>query len=91
MTFSLVCQDISKEDVRKAINIESLEHPYLLFNKHDKEEIIKRIETDEESEAIYTRLMASVNMLLYKPVDPSIPERSTHVRAGWTEEDRERK
>ncbi|MEM9329587.1 MAG: heparinase II/III family protein [Bacteroidota bacterium] len=91
MTFSLISQDISKEDVGKAINIESLEHPYLLFDNNGKEEIIKRIETDEEGEAIYRRLMANVNMLLYKPVDPSIPERSTHVRAGWTEEDRERK
>lgn len=88
--FSLMSQDITKEDVRKSINFDELEHPYLLFDKAGKDKMRQLIQSDEESKDIYERLMARVGMLLYKPVDTSIPQRSTHVRAGWSEEDRER-
>lgn len=82
-------QDVDKNAISESIPIENLEHPYLFFTDSDKPAIRQRIQTDTESKQIMDRLLAEANMLLYQPVDSSIPARGTHVRAGWTEEDRE--
>jgi len=85
----LSAQDLTAEAVRQAIPLETLSHPYLLFDEAGKAEILRRAQTDPESRDILARLQAEADMLLYQPVDPEIPTRPTHVRAGWTEADLE--
>ncbi len=87
--FGVFAQDVSKEAIAQAIDIKKLEHPYLFFNASEKQAIRQRIEADPESRQIMDRLLAEAKMLLYHPVDPGIPVRATHTRAGWTEEDNE--
>jgi hypothetical protein len=86
-SYSIFSQDITEKEIQKTVTFQELEHPYLLFDKKGKEQILERIKKDPESKLIWDRLIAEANMLLYKPVDPSIPPRSTHLRAGWTQED----
>ena len=85
----LLAQSLTAEAVRQAVPVEALVHPYLLFDAAGKEAILERARTDPESQAIMARLQAEADMLRYQPVDPEIPVRPTHVRAGWTEADRE--
>ncbi len=90
ITFGFLhAQDISPEAVRQSIPLEKLTHPFLLFNSADKEAMLLRVQTDPESRDIMNRLLAESNMLLYQPVDQEIPPRGSHVRAGWTETDRQ--
>ncbi|MFY0654827.1 MAG: heparinase II/III family protein [Cyclobacteriaceae bacterium] len=86
-TSSTFAQDISKSDIDKAIDINSLEHPYLYFNKQDKVEILKRIETDKESNDILRKMKAQAKMWLSMPVDRNIPIQGKNTRAGWSEHD----
>ncbi|HKK73484.1 MAG TPA: heparinase II/III family protein [Saprospiraceae bacterium] len=81
-------QDVSKEAIASAIDFDRLEHPYLFFDKSGLKEIKKNIKNDVESGELMTRLLTEANSLLYMPVDAKIPERGTHVRAGWSEIDR---
>ncbi|MEM9983600.1 MAG: heparinase II/III family protein [Bacteroidota bacterium] len=88
LTHSLA-QGITSQDIQAAIATDSLTHPYLLFDQAQKAAILQRVATDPESQRIMDRLLAEADMLLYQPVDPDIPPRPTHVRAGWTDLDRE--
>ncbi len=82
-------QDLANTDVSKVIAVEHLQHPYLFFTSTRKQEIIDRIAHDPESKHIYEKLKGEGKKLMYQPLDPTIPPRGTHDRAGWTEIDRE--
>ncbi len=86
-----VAGQISKSDVDKAIDIQSLRHPYLYFNDQDKPEILNRIKTDKESNDIFRRMEAEAKMWLAMPVDYQAPEPGKNPRAGWSEADRDLK
>ena len=64
---------LSKTDVDKAIDISSLEHPYLYFNKSEKKELLKRISEDQESSDIFRKLKAQAKVWMVMPVDKNIP------------------
>jgi len=83
---SVVAQ-LSKSDIDKAIDIASLKHPYLYFTDEEKPALIKRIETDPESNDIFRKLEAEAKMWLAMPVDNNIPIQGKNTRAGWTEYD----
>lgn len=85
--FNTFAQDLTKTAILEAISLDKLAHPYLYFDQDGVEEIRKRIKSDQESSQIMARLQAEADMLLYMPVDPQVPERGTHVRAGWTQVD----
>ena len=78
---------ISKADIDKAIDISSLKHPYLYFTEEEKPALIKRINTDPESNNIFRKLEAEAKMWLAMPVDNTIPVQGKNTRAGWTEFD----
>jgi len=78
---------VSKSDIDKAIDISSLNHPYLYFTEQEKPAILERINTDTESNYIFQKLQAEANMWLQMPVDRNIPIQGKNTRAGWTEYD----
>lgn len=82
-------QDATKGAIQQTIDLNNLSHPYLYFNKSEVEGIKKRIKEDQESSRILSKLLAEANSLLYMPVDHKVPERGTHVRAGWTNVDQD--
>ncbi len=90
LSFSVVAQ-ISKIDIEKAIDIQSLKHPYLYFTDQEKPEIVNRIKNDKESNDIFRRLEAEAKMLVAMPVDYQAPVPGKNPRAGWSEADRESK
>lgn len=87
---TLHAQDLGTEDIAQVIDIDELQHPYLFFNNSEKQQIIDRIEHDQESRIIFEQLLGEGKKLMYMPVDPTIPPRGTNDRAGWTEIDRTR-
>ena len=78
---------LSKNDIDKSIDFSSLKHPYLYFSEEDKPTILKRIETDRESNDIFRKLKAQAKMWLAMPVDKNIPVQGKNTRAGWSEYD----
>ncbi len=88
LSLSLSAQ-INKADIDKAIDIESLQHPYLYFNEEEKSELIQRIVSDPESQYIFERLKAQCNMYIHMPVDYNIPVQGKNTRADWSEKDRD--
>ena len=82
---------ITKVDIDKAMDIKSLQHPYLYFTEEEKPALLNRIENDPESNDIFRRLQAEANMWLHMPVDRDIPVQGKNTRAGWSENDRNRK
>lgn len=44
---------LDQSDINKAIDIPSLEHPYLYFNNTEKMALIQRIENDQESRDVF--------------------------------------
>ncbi len=87
--FSSVSAQITKADIDKAIDIESLQHPYLYFTDSEKPAMLDRIETDPESRDIFRRMQAEAKMLLEMPVDRNIPIQGKNTRANWSEYDRD--
>jgi hypothetical protein len=82
---------ISKGDIDKAIDVKSLQHPYLLFTEAEKQTILQRIEADRESGDIMKRMLAEGNRLLHQPVETDIPIQGKNTRADWSEHDRDGK
>ena len=82
---------VSKDDIDKAIDISSLEHPYLYFTEEEKPALLDRIKNDPESNDIFRRLEAEAKMWLHMPVDKNIPIQGKNTRAGWSEYDRDGK
>lgn len=78
----------SKKDMDNAIQVKSLQHPYLLFSETDKPGLRSRIEKDKECRDIMKRLLAEAERALHQPVDYEIPVQGKNTRAGWSEEDR---
>jgi len=91
VAFSLVLSaQVTKDDIDRAIDIESLKHPYLYFTEEEKPALLNRIENDRECNDIIRRLRAEAKMWLYMPVDRDIPIQGKNTRAGWSEYDRDR-
>ena len=80
---------LTKSDIDRAIDIESLEHPYLYFTESEKPALLDRIKSDPDCNDIYRQLKAEAKMLLAMPVDRDIPIQGKNTRAGWSEYDRE--
>ena len=76
-----------KSDIDKAIDIESLQHPYLYFTEEEKPELLARIKNDQECNDIFRKLEAQAQMWLHLPVDRNIPIQGKNTRAGWSEYD----
>ncbi len=82
---------VSKDDIDRAIDISSLEHPYLYFTEEEKPALLDRIKNDPVSNDIFRRLEAEAKMWLHMPVDKNIPIQGKNTRAGWSEHDRDGK
>ncbi|MCK5470643.1 MAG: hypothetical protein KAI99_19100, partial [Cyclobacteriaceae bacterium] len=82
---------VIKEDIDKAIDIPSLQHPYLYFTEEEKPTLIERIKTDPESNDIFRQLQAEAKMWLQMPVNMNIPIQGKNTRAGWSEYDKDGK
>jgi len=82
---------VTKTDMDKAIDIQSLKHPYLYFTDQEKPEILNRIQNDQETNEIFMRLVAEAKMLLQMPVEPNAPVQGKNPRAGWSEADKDLK
>jgi len=87
----LLSAQVEKADIDKVIDIGSLKHPYLYFTENEKGDILKRIESDPESQYILEKLRAECNMYLHIPVDKIAPQQGKNTRADWTESDRDGK
>lgn len=90
VTFSSVAQ-VTKSDIDKAIDIPSLQHPYLYFTEAEKPVLLNRIQNEQECNDIFRKLKAECTMLLYMPVDINIPVQGKNTRADWTEADQNNK
>ena len=64
--------DVTAEDITQAIDINNLEHPYMLFSRDSLPEIRQRIADDRECGDIFDRLSAEANRYLYTPVEPFV-------------------
>lgn len=82
---------LTKSDIDKAIDINSLKHPYLYFTDEEKPVLIERIKNNQECNDIFRKLEAEAQMWLYMPVDRNIPIQGKNTRAGWTEYDNDGK
>ena len=79
---------LSKTDIDKAIDISALEHPYLYFNNLEKQQLINRIENDQESNDVFRQLEAKAKVWMAMPVEKNIPTQGKNTRANWSEDDR---
>lgn len=82
---------VSKEDIDKAIDISSLQHPYLYFTEQEKPALLSRIENDQESNDVFRKLKAEAKVWMHMPVDKDIPIQGKNTRAGFSEYDRDGK
>ncbi|MEN8228879.1 MAG: heparinase II/III family protein, partial [Bacteroidota bacterium] len=87
----LLSAQVNKDDIDKAIDIKSLQHPYLYFTEEEKQELLQRIESDPESQHIFEKLRAQCNMYIHMPVEQIIPPQGKNTRANWSEQDRDGK
>ncbi len=81
---SSVAAQVTTGDMDRAIDTSGLKHPYLYFSDAEKPAILERIRNNPESRAIFARLTAEANRLLYTPVDMEIPNEVKHPRF-WTD------
>ena len=81
-------QEVHKESIKRTIDLDQIQHPYIYFDQNDLAEIKNRIQNDRESGQIMDRLTAEANMLLHMPIDVHVPVRGSNVRAGWSTTDR---
>ena len=71
---------LSTSDLSKTLKIETLQHPYLYFTEAEKPAILRRIQTDPESNTIMKGLLAEGHRLLYVTVQNPPPARVKHPR-----------
>ncbi|MFW5832405.1 MAG: hypothetical protein ACOCVA_09125, partial [Prolixibacteraceae bacterium] len=64
---------VTKSGIDDAIDISSLQHPYLYFTEEEKPELLARIENDQECNDIFRKLKAQAQIWLHMPVDKNIP------------------
>jgi len=64
---------ITKQQIAEALP-GKLTHPYLFFNKAEKNDILSRIRNDKESKQIYERLLVDCNRLMYTAIEKFPPE-----------------
>lgn len=69
---------VTKQQVSDVLP-DRLEHPYLFFNKTDKNNILSLIKNDTESKLIYDRLLVEANRLMYTPIE-EFPPQTDHPR-----------
>ncbi len=86
-----VSAQATKSDLDIAIDIGTLQHPYLYFSENEKPAMLERIKNDPECADIFRRLEAQAKMWLAMPVDKNIPVQGKNTRAGWSEYDNDGK
>ena len=64
----IINAQLQKHDIDSAIDINSLEHPYLYFNNDEKLLLIERINSDQESQDIFRRMKAESKVWMAMPV-----------------------
>ena len=64
---------ITKQMVADALP-DKLTHPYLFFNKAERNDILSLIRNDKESKQIYERLLVECNRLMYTAIEKFPPE-----------------
>ncbi len=82
--FSTLNAQVTTEQINRAIDKKSLNHPYLYFNEKDKLPILNRIQTDPESRDLMAMFLAEANRLMFTPVETEVPKRDKHPRY-WTD------
>lgn len=85
----IVSGQVTKSEIDKAIDKPALKHPYLYFNTQEKDEMLKRIKSDTESENVMKELLARANLIMHMPVSRDIPVQGKNTRGGWSKEDRD--
>ena len=83
-----IIAQLTKSDIDNAIEISTLEHPYLYFNESEKKLLINRINKDQESQDVFRRLKAEAKVWMAMPVDKNIPIQGKNTRADWSDDDR---
>ena len=63
---------ISKSDLSSTIDIEKLEHPYILFDANGKTQLIQEINEDEELKKIFDEQLSQANQDLKQKVDQDL-------------------
>jgi hypothetical protein len=69
----LLSAQVRQVDIEASFSMESLEHPYLLFDQEGKEELLSEIETNPDLKEIYERQMLEAYRYLKMPLDDQIP------------------
>ncbi len=64
---------VKQMDIEKSFSMESLEHPYLLFDQDGKDNLLREIETNPDLKEIYDRQILEAYRYLKMPVDDHIP------------------
>lgn len=71
--------EFTQDQIRSALK-KNLKHPYLFFTEDSKKELLARIETDQEANDIFRRMLAEANRLIYTPVDMEAPQEPKNPR-----------
>ncbi len=70
---SLLSAQVDQSEMQETIDSEKLEHPYLLFDKDSKQEMLQRVNSDPHAKAIHERLLMEAYRYLKMPVYDQIP------------------
>ena len=60
-------------EIKKALNTDQLEHPYLLFDHEGREKMLQNIETNQDMKDVHERLIKEAYKYLKMPLDDDIP------------------
>lgn len=71
---------VSKEELFQSIQMDKLQHPYLLFTNEDKQALIERIKTDRDCKMVMDGLIAEGHRYLYVPIQNPPPQEPEHPR-----------
>ncbi len=64
---------VNPMDIEASFSMESLEHPYLLFDQEGKENLLREIEINPDLKEIYDRQILEAYRYLKMPIDDNIP------------------
>jgi len=71
--FNLLVAQVDQGEMKKAIDSQNLEHPYLLFDEVSKQEMLQRVDSDPLAKAIHERLLMEAYRYLKMPVFDEVP------------------
>lgn len=64
---------VKQMDIEDSFSMESLEHPYLLFDQESKENLLREIDSNPDLKEIYDRQILEGYRFLKMPIDDQIP------------------